>query len=121
MLRLPQRALALGLISLELILVGHMAFERHTMSASGDVVEVRASIALHGHDERSLCERDARDADDSRDTLCHLAPEQLPGAHRAPRAPAPEVATRPLTVLERAPAHDRLWLMAPKASPPAAC
>lgn len=120
-LGLRQRAVAFGLISLELVLVGHMAFERHTVSTSGDVVELHASSSLHGHEERSLCERDAADGDDSLDTLCHLAPEHAPSAGRGPRVPDASLEARRAASVTRAHVHQRLWLMAPKASPPASC
>ncbi len=120
MLGLRQRAVALGLISLELILVGHMAFERHTVSTSGDVVELHASIDLHGHQERSLCQREATSADDALDTLCHLAPEQL---SRSPQSLGPALLELDAPVssgAQRLIVTRRLWLMAPKASPPVA-
>lgn len=120
MLGLRQRAVALGLISLELILVGHMAFEKHTVSTSGDVVELHASIGLHGHEERSLCQREASQAEDALDSLCHLAPEQISrgadpvGPTFSALGAAVAEASQRLTVTRR------LWLMAPKASPPVA-
>jgi hypothetical protein len=117
--RLRQRAVALGLISLELLVIGHMAFERHTVSHDGGVIELHGAFELHGHDEPSLCERGAGAADFTADLLCQLAPERTVSSGGASLS-AP--GSTPFTLEYpnwRVSAFGRLWLTAPKASPPA--
>lgn len=117
--RLRQRAVALGLISLELLVIGHMAFEQHTVSQSGGVVELHGALELHGHDEPSLCERGAGAPDFTGDLLCQVAPERTVSTDSASgSAPGctPFTLERPN---RRVSAFGRLWLTAPKASPPA--
>lgn len=113
-------ATALGMVALQLFLVGHMALEQHTLSVSGAVVEVHDSFELHGHEDRSLCERDAADDAGWPDVPCQGTPEALRLVDG--RLPVGPVAVH-LTSLVRAqtPVHHvvAVWLVAPKASPPA--
>ena len=97
-----------------------MALEQHTLSVSGAVVEVHDSFQLHGHEDRSLCERDAADDAGWPDVPCQGTPEALRlVTQRLPVAPV----LAHLTSLVRAqtPEHHviAVWLVAPKASPPA--
>ncbi|MBL8922951.1 MAG: hypothetical protein JNJ54_29145 [Myxococcaceae bacterium] len=126
MARLVQRAvisrsaLALGLVALELLVVGHMAFERHTVSTSGSVVELHASLDLHAHEDRSLCERDGDDLEGPQDTLCQGTPETLTrstGEARDASAQALQLARGRLPEVHRS--GVAVWRTAPKASPPA--
>jgi hypothetical protein len=113
-------ALALGMVLLELLVVGHMALERHTVSTAGAVVELHASLDLHAHSDRSLCERDAASDTGWGDTPCHGTPETLV---LTPDAPPPARIAAGLVLSPRADeshaAVVALWLTAPKASPPA--
>ncbi len=117
---ITRAATALGMVALQLFLVGHMALEQHTLSVSGAVVEVHDSFELHGHDDRSVCERDAADDAGWPDVPCQGTPEALRLLDG--RAPVARVPVH-LTSLVRAqtPEHHlaAVWLMAPKASPPA--
>lgn len=119
MARLRQRVVALGLISLQLVVVGHMAFERHGLSTAGDVVELHDALTLHGHEERSLCEREADEGGSDGDALCHLgrvgALTSSPPGFGAVVTGVPHL----LRLASRVVRVDRLWLVAPKASPPA--
>lgn len=116
---ISRAALALGLVALEVLLAGHMALERHTVSTSGSVVELHASLDLHTHGDRSLCERTAGD-DGASDDLCHGSPETLNLTAHADRPPAP-IASAGAALVEHDAygQHVALWLTAPKASPPA--
>lgn len=118
--QLRRSAFALGLIALELLVVGHMAFERHTLSTSGSVVELHASLDLHAHEDRSLCASDGADVDGARDLLCQTAPESL--TFSAMAAVLPRVTAlrtqRPAADDVRSP-RVAIWRTAPKASPPA--
>ncbi len=113
-------ATALGMVALQLFLLGHMALEQHTLSVSGAVVEVHDSFQLHGHEDRSLCEREAADDAGRPDVPCQGTPEALRLVDQ--RSPVGPVLVH-LTSLVRAqsPEHHlaAVWLMAPKASPPA--
>lgn len=117
---ISRSALALGLVALELLLVGHMAFERHTVSTSGSVVELHASLDLHAHDDRSLCETDGGDDAAWGDTPCHGTPETLSFRANVDAAgPSLELDVTPHLADQQHLAPYALWLMAPKASPPA--
>lgn len=109
------------MVVLQLFLVGHMALEQHTLSASGTVVEVHDAPQLHGHEDRSLCERDAADEAGWPGVPCQGTPEALRLVDQ--RAPVAAVLVQ-LTSLVRAQAPEHhvvpVWLMAPKASPPVA-
>lgn len=117
---ITRAATALGMVALQLFLVGHMALEQHTLSVSGAVVEVHDSFELHGHADRSLCERDAADDGGWPDVPCQGTPEALRLIDG--RSPVGAVPVH-LTSLVRAqtPVHHvvAVWLVAPKASPPA--
>ena len=113
-------ATALGLVALQLFLVGHMALEQHTLSMSGAVIEVHDSFELHGHEDRSLCERDAADGAGWPDVPCQGTPEVLRLVDgRSPDGPVAVPLTSRLRA--QAPVHHvvAVWLVAPKASPPA--
>lgn len=117
---LRQRVVALGLIGLQLAVVGHLAFERHGLNANGDVIELHQSLDLHGHEERSLCERDAKEHDGSRDALCHFTANQSLSTFEEVAVPQVVVEQGDSVSSSRAQPVERLWLMAPKASPPVA-
>jgi hypothetical protein len=111
---------ALGMVTLQLFLVGHMALEQHTLSVSGAVIEVHDnSFELHGHEDRSLCERDAADDASWPDVPCQGTPEALRLISQGTAA-APMVVQLTSLVREQTPVHHPIavWLMAPKASPP---
>lgn len=118
---ITRAATALGLIALQLFLVGHMALEQHTLSVSGAVVEVHGSFELHGHEDRSLCEREATDDAGWPDVPCQGTPEALRLVdQRSPLAPV-LVQLTSLVGPQRPGQHlVAVWLVAPKASPPAA-
>lgn len=119
-LRISRAALALGMILLELVLVGHMALERHTVSTSGAVVELHASLDLHAHEDRSLCETDGAEDASQADAPCHGTPETLSlDQHLEAREPSLELDVTSQTTDQQHVASFALWLMAPKASPPA--
>ncbi|MER2564877.1 MAG: hypothetical protein ABTQ32_29405 [Myxococcaceae bacterium] len=119
-LRISRAALALGMILLELVLVGHMALERHTVSTSGAVVELHASLDLHAHEDRSLCETDGAEDALQTDADCHGTPETLSLNQRTDaREPSLELDVTSQTTDQQHAAPFALWLMAPKASPPA--
>ena len=115
-----QRVVALGLIGLQLAGIGHLAFELHGLNADGDVIELHQTLELHGHEERSLCVRAPREQGGSNDALCHFAANQ--SINTLEHVLAPERVVEPADVgsSSRAQPVERLWLMAPKASPPAA-
>jgi len=112
---------ALGLIALQLFVVGHMALERHTVSTTGAVVELHASLDLHAHEDRSLCERAAADDGAWPDDACQATPESLQlDASRAPVSAVRSLgSTLVATSSSRRPGPP-VWLLAPKASPPRA-
>lgn len=117
---ISRSALALGLVALELLLVGHMAFERHTVSTSGSVVELHASLDLHAHEDRSLCEREGADVDGPQDSLCQSTPETLTrGWASTPHRVAASLPVARCTGLEVQAPRVAVWRTAPKASPPA--
>jgi hypothetical protein len=102
-------------------LLGHMGLEQHTLSVDGAVVEVHdGSVGLHGHEDRSVCEREAGEHSGWSDALCQGTPEALRLIDQhAPVVPVPVHLTS--LVREQTPQHHlvAVWLMAPKASPPA--
>jgi hypothetical protein len=113
---------ALGMIALQLFLLGHLALERHTLSVNGAVIEVHdGSAELHGHEDRSLCEGEATDDGGWPDVPCQGASEALRRViQRWPYAiTVVELTTSP--VCEQTPNHHHVavWRVAPKASPPA--
>lgn len=106
---------------LELLLLGHLSLERHTLSTTGDVVELHASLDLHGHGGASLCERLAGDADGPGDAPCQGCPESArPVLHGGRALPASAERTAQGLVTSPPRASRLGWLLAPKASPPRA-
>lgn len=117
---ITRAATALGLVALQLFLVGHMALEQHTLSVSGAVIEVHDSFELHGHEDRSLCERDAADDAGWPDVPCQGTPEVLRLVDgRSSVAPVPVHLTSLVRAQLPVPHGVAVWLVAPKASPPA--
>lgn len=117
---LPQRVVALGLIGLQLAIVGHLGFERHGLNADGDVIELHQSLDVHGHEARSLCDRAPREHDAIDDALCHVAANQSLTTFAAVVSPEWVVEQAASVSSARARPVERLWLTAPKASPPVA-
>ena len=117
---ITRAATALGMVALQLFLVGHMALEQHTLSVSGAVVEVHDSFQLHGHEDRSLCERDAADDAGWPDVPCQGTPELLRLVEQR-SAVAPVLVHLTSLVCAQSPEQHvvPVWLTAPKASPPA--
>jgi len=117
---LPRAVLAVGLVTLQLITLGHLTLEQHTVSASGAIVEVHGSDSLHGHEDRSWCVREA--ADDHRwpDSPCQGKPLSLRAVEARTSTAAPRFEVNAL-VGPRTPVPSviAVWLWAPKASPPA--
>jgi hypothetical protein len=112
--------LAVGLITLQLFTLGHLTLEQHTVSASGAVVEVHGSGSLHGHEDRSWCEREAADDQGWPDAPCQGKPLSLreaePRQSACPRRFEVTTLVGPRTPVQVVVA---VWLWAPKASPPA--
>lgn len=108
------------MVLLEVLLVGHMALERHTVSVSGSVVELHASLDQHAHEDRSLCEVDGDEDASWGDAPCHGTPETLSlSQHVDAAGPSLELDVAPHLTDQQHVAPFALWLMAPKASPPA--
>lgn len=108
------------MIALEVLLIGHMALERHTVSTSGAVVELHASLDRHAHEDRSLCETDGAADASQADAPCHGTPEPLSLSQTVEAAGATlELNGTPHLADQQHVASFALWLMAPKASPPA--
>jgi hypothetical protein len=118
--RQPWKVLAaLGVVALHLLALTHLALERHTVASSGALVELRDESSAHAHDERSLCDGAALDG--SQDAgPCLVVLEALETDDASSARPALQAWRAIATPFERvARASQRLWHLAPKASPPA--
>jgi hypothetical protein len=111
---------ALGVVALHLSTVTHLALERHTVASSGALVELRDESAAHAHDERSLC--DGAGLEVGQDAGPCLVVVEALATDDASTEQRPPQAWRMIAVpVDRvAGTGQRLWRLAPKASPPAA-
>lgn len=109
---------ALGLVVLQAATLNHFA-SAHALTAEGALVEQHAFVDGHSHDgDRSVCDRsadedfDETDCDEAGALTWRPVDDALVAAPRA-------VETQRLVARTSAVISARLWLVAPKASPPA--